>query len=75
MPMEEPVEEEKVGKDVDMGEVPPIRDSVPEQVVALAETLLVAAGICTSGPGNQVAGQGPAASLRAWGKAPTVHVE
>ena len=70
-PMEEDVEE--ADKDMDVGEVPPTGDSVPEQAPALPATLLVAAGIWAGGQGNQVAG--PAISLRNWGKAPAVQAE
>ena len=72
MPMKEPVEEEEGGEDADVGEAPPTEESVPEQVPVPPVTLLVVAGIWAGGPGDQLAGQGPATSLRAWGKAPAI---
>ena len=74
MPMEELVGEEEAGKDACMWEVPPTEELVLEQVPALPVTLLVVAGIW-GGPGDQVAGQGPATSSRAQGKAPTIQLE
>ena len=55
MPVKKLVEEEEAGKDADMGEAPPIGESVPEQVLALPATLLTAAGIWAGGPGDQAA--------------------
>ena len=52
--MEEDVEE--ADKEMDMGEVPPTRDLVPEQVPAPPATLLAMAGIWAGGRGDQVAG-------------------
>ena len=52
MPMEELVEEEEVGKDADMGEVPPTGDSVPEQALAPLITLLTVTRIWEGGPGD-----------------------
>ena len=75
MPMEESVEKEEAGKDVDVGEVPPTEESVPEQAPALPATLLAASRMWAGGPGDQVARQGPPVSLRARGKAPTIHAE
>ena len=46
-PMEEDLEE--VDKEMDVGEVPPTRDSVLEQALALPATLLVVAGIWAGG--------------------------
>ena len=69
--MEEDVEE--VDKEMDMGEVPPTRDSAPEQAPVPPATWLVVAGIWAGGQGDQEAG--PAVSSRAWGKAPTIQME
>ena len=73
--MEEPVEEEEVGKEVDMGEAPPIGDSAPEQALAPWVTLPMATGFWVGCPSDQVARKKAAASLRAWGKAPTIQVQ
>ena len=77
MPMEEVVEDniEEVDKEVDMGEVPFSGVLVAEQALVPPAALLAVAGIWTGGPSNQVDGQGPAVSLRARGKAPTVYAE
>ena len=71
--MEEDVE--VADKEMDMGEAPPIEHLVPEQAQALPATVLEASRIWVGGPSGQVAGQGPAASERAQGKAPTVQAE
>ena len=77
MPVEELVEEdvEEVDKEVDLGELAPTGDLAPEQAPAPLVTLLVVAGIWEGGWADEVAGRGPAASLRAWGKVPAIQVE
>ena len=74
MPME-PVEEEEVGKDADMGEALLTRESAPKQALALPATLPVAARFWLGVPSNQVAGRGLAITSRARGKAPTIQAE
>ena len=75
MPMEELVEEKEAGKDVDMGEAAPTRELACEQASAPPATLLAAAGIWACGPGDQVAGKGPATSLSSQGKVPAIQAE
>ena len=45
MPVEEPVDKEEAGKDAEVGEALPTKELVPEQVLVLPATLLVAIGI------------------------------
>ena len=71
--MEKDVEE--ADKEIDMGEAPLTRESVPEQVPAPPMPLLAAFGIWAGSPGDQVVGRGPATSSRARGNLPTVQVE
>ena len=61
-------EEEEVDKEVDMGEVPPNGDSVPEQALVPWASLPVAARFWAGAPSDQVARRGSATSSRAWGK-------
>ena len=68
-------DEEEADKEMDVGEVPPTGYLAPEQVPVPPATLLAVARIWAGGPGDQVAGQGPATSLRARGKAPAIQVE
>ena len=77
MPMVEQMEadEKKAGKDVDVWKAPPTGELAPEEALELLAILLVASKIWAGGPGDQVAGQGPGASLRAQGKAPTIQAE
>ena len=56
--MEPMEEEEEVDKEVNMGEVPPTRDSVPEQAPAPLVTLLVVAGIWVGGQVTRWLGKG-----------------
>ena len=69
--MEEDVEE--ADAEMDVGEAPPTRYLVPEQVLAPPATMLATAGMWVGGQDNQVAGLG--ISLRAWGKAPAGQAE
>ena len=69
--MEKDVEE--ADTEMDVGEVPPTRDSVPEQAPALPATMLVTSSIWVGGQDDQVAGLG--ISLRAQGKAPARQAE
>ena len=71
--MEEDVEE--ADKEIDVGEAPLTRESVPEQVPAPLMPLLAAFGIWAGNPGDQVVGGGLVTSSRAQGKLPTVQVE
>ena len=57
-------EEKEVGKEVDMGEVPPIGDLLPEQALAPWATLPVAARFWVGGPSDQVARRGPGHQLK-----------
>ena len=77
MPMEELVEVdvEEADKKVGMGEAPPTEDSGPEQAPMLHATLPVVARLWAGGPSDQVARQGPAASLKARGKASIIQLE
>ena len=69
--MEEDVEEADV--EMDMGEAPPTRVSVPKQTPALPATMLVTAGIWAGSPSSQVAEPGISSRFR--GKAPTRQAE
>ena len=58
---------------MDVGEVPPTEDLVPEQAPTPLETMMAMAGIWVGGQDDQVARLG--ISLRAWGKGPARQVE
>ena len=77
MPLEGLMEEdvEEVDNEMDVGEASPTRELVPEQAPMPPATLLATAGIWVGGRGDQVAGQWPATSLRAWGKVPAIQAE